>query len=61
VPRLSPADTLGWVSYATDVGTALELGRFKKQLDITLVTITDNFATTVAAGVAIIGATALSF
>ena len=61
VPRLSPADTLGWVSYATNAGTDAEFGRFQKQLDITLVTITDNFATTVAAGVAIIGATALSF
>lgn len=62
VPRLSPADTLGWVTYSPHVGgTAGGYGRFEKNLDITMASIVDNFATTVAAGVAIIGATALSF
>lgn len=61
MPRLSPADLDGWMPYAFNVGTSASFGKPVALTAITKDTIITNFATTVAAGVAIIGATALSF
>lgn len=61
VPRLSPLDTSGWKGYAPDVGTAAGFGKMNAQLTVANSTIIDSFATTVAAGVAVVGAAALSF
>jgi len=62
VPRLSANDsTLGWKAYAPDVGTTTTFGKMKAQLAPSFQDIIDNFATTAAVGVALVGATALSF
>lgn len=62
VPRLSPNDSLlGWKSYAPNTVTAGSIGKMMLQETIAMSVITDAFATTVAAGFALVGATALSF
>lgn len=61
VPRLSPADTDGWVAYAPDVSASATWGKNTLQLSPTNASIVTAFATTVATGVAAVGAAALAF
>lgn len=61
VPRLSPADGVDWMPYAFNVGDTAKFGKPTALTAIPKDTIIIAFATTVTAGVAIIGATALSF
>lgn len=61
VPRLSPADPTGWVAYAPDVTASASYGKNILQLSPTQAAITTAFATTLATGVAAVGAVALSF